>query len=319
MSIARFPASLLLVAALTAGPFPLYAQSYPTKPIRILTSEPGGGTDLTARIIAPGLTVGLGQPVVIENRNALIGIELAAKAPADGYTLLLNGPAIWLTQFMRDNVPWDPIKDLAPITLAVSVPNLVVVHPSLPVKSVRELVALAKSRPGELNYGSGPAGAPPHLAGELFKALAKVNIAAIPYRGSGLAITALIGGQVQLMFPSVGSVVPHVKSGRLRALAVTSAQPSELLPGLPTVAASGVPGYEMVGIYGVFAPASTTASIIQRLNQEFVRVLHQPEIRQRFLNDSVEAVGNSPEQLASTMKADLVKMGKLIKDIGIHE
>jgi len=214
----------------------VYGQSYPNKPVRIVTSQPGSGNDLVSRVIAQGLTGGLGQQVIVDNRG-VIAAEIVAKSPPDGYTLVLYGPPLWLLPFMRDNVPWDPVRDFAPITLAVSTPNLVVVHPSLPVNSVRQLIALAKASPGELNYGS-TAGASPHLAAELFKAMARVDMVGVSYKGAGPALNGLLGGQVHLMFPNASTVMPHVKSGRLRALAVASAEPSALAPDLPTVARS---------------------------------------------------------------------------------
>ena len=314
----HYVAEMVAIGLMVLASGVVSGQNYPSRPIRIFASEAGGGTDLAARLIAPGLTAGLGQSIVIENRNALIATETVAKSPPDGYALLLNGPAVWLTQFMRDNVTWDPLRDLAPITLAVSSPSVLVVHPSLPVKSVRELIALAKARPGELNYGTGPAGGPPHLAGELFKAMAGVNIVVIPYRGTGPALNALIGGQVQLMFPSAGGALQHVRSGRLRALAITSARPSTLIPGLPTVA-TGLPGYESIGIFGVFAPANTPGAIINRLNQEIVRALNQADVKEKFLNAGTETVGSTPEQLTAAIKAEMATMGKVIRDNGIHE
>ena len=241
MRLMRFAARMLPFAAMIFGAAMVCGQSYPNRPVRIVTTEPGSGTDLMARIIAQELTGGLGQPVIVDNRG-IIAMELVAKAAPDGYTLLLYTSPLWLTPIFRDRVPWDPVKDFSTITAATATPNVLVVHPSLPVVSVKELIALGKARPGELNYGSGSTGASAHIAAELFKAMAGVDIVRVAFKGTGAALNSLIGGQIQLMFPAAGSATPHVKSGRLKALAVTSSAPSALAPGLPTMAAAGVPG-----------------------------------------------------------------------------
>lgn len=297
------------------------AQSYPTQTIRIVTGNPGGGLDLSARMIAQGITGRLGQQVIIENRmsaGGAIAVQTVIKAPPDGHTLLLYGGNIWLFQFMADNVPWDTIRDLAPITLAIKSPSLLVVHPSLPVTSVAALIALARSRPGELNEAGIGSGNATHMASALFKSMAKVDIVRVPYKGGGPALVALMGGEMQLTFSVVGAALPYVKSGRLRALAITSAQPSPLMPGLPTVAASGLPGYEAESLYGIFAPAATPAPTIDRLNQEIVRFLDAAETKKRFLNAGLETVGSSPEQLLAAVKADMAKWGKVIKGLGLR-
>ncbi len=308
--------ALCLVWALCSGIG--YAQNYPSKPVRIVTTEAGSGGDFAARLVLPGLRSSLGQPFIVDNRGP-VAMLVAAKSNPDGHTLLLYGSTLWLLPFMRDNVAWDPIKDFSPITMMAGAPNILVVHPSLPVKTVKELIALAKSRPGELNYSSGLAGAVSHLSGELFKAMAGVNIVRVAYKGTGPALNALLGQQTQLMFSAASAATPHVKSGSLRALAVTSAQPSALLPDLPTVAASGLPGYESSLPFAMFAPAKTPLPVIQTLNREIVRILKAPEIKERFLNAGTEVVGSSPEQLASTIKSEMVRWGKVIKDAGIHD
>ena len=318
MLIPRFIIVMFLVCMATLGAGGVFGQNYPTKPIRILTSAAGGGNDLIARLLAQGVTGPLGQPVIVENRIITASIEAVAKAPPDGYALLLGANTLWSLPFMQDNVPWDPVKDFSPITLATITPNVLVVHPSLPVKSVKELIALAKAKPGALNYSVGASGTAQHFAGELFKSMAGVKIVTINYKGGGPATNALIAGEVQVAFVSAASAAPFVKSGRLRALAVTSAQPTMLAPGLPTVAASGLPGYESVTLAGIFAPAKTPTAIINRLNQEFVRVLNGADFKEKLLNSGVEAAGNSPEQFAATIKADMTTVGKLIKDAGIR-
>jgi tripartite-type tricarboxylate transporter receptor subunit TctC len=305
--------------AVLAGAGIAAAQNYPAKPVRMLTAEVGGGSDFAARLVAQGLSAALGQQVVVENRaGGVVIAEAAARAPADGYNLLCYGSTIWLLPFLREQVSFDPQRDFAPVIWLASAPNLLVVHPSLPVKSVRDLIALAKAHPGELNYSTGPAGTTLHLSAELFKAMAKTDIVHVPYKGVSLALNDLIAGRVQLMFPTPGSVTQHVKNGRLRALAVTSAQPSALLPGLPTIAATGLPGYESISVFAIFAPAKTPAAIIQRLNQETQAVLKTAETRARFLNAGVEPVGGPPEQLAALMKSEMAKWGKVIRDAGLR-
>ena len=295
------------------------AQTYPTKPVRIVTGGPGSNGDFTSRLIAPGMTAALGQQVLVDNRpSGIILGEIVAKAPPDGHTLLVTGSSFWLAPFLQSNVAWDPLRDFAPVTLAATSPNLIVVHPSLPAKSVTELVALAKARPGELNYASGTTGSTPHLAAELFNAMARVNIVRINYKGAGQAMTDLIGGHVQVMFPNAGGAAPHVKSGRLRAIAVTTAQPTALFPGLPTVAASGLPGYEAEVLNGIFAPAKTPAAIISRLNQEIVPILNRADVREKLFNSGIEVIANPPEKLTAAMKNEMNVWGKLIRELGIR-
>ncbi len=294
------------------------AQSYPNKPIRVLANPTGGAPDFVARLLAPALSGSLGQQVIVDNRRAAVAIESAAKAPADGYTLVITGSALWLLPFLRDNVPWDPIRDFAPITVATSSPTILVVHPASPAKSVKELIALAKARPGELNYASTATGTLPHIAAELFRAMTGVNLTRVAYKGAGPALIAIAGGEVQTAFATTSSAMPHIKAGRLRGLAVTSAEPSSLVPGLPTVA-STVPGYVAVSIIGVFAPARTPELIVKRLNQEIVRVLNTADAREMFFNTGAETVGGSPALLTSTIEAEMRRLGKVIKGAGIRE
>jgi len=313
MRRAAFIAAALLLAAQAQA----QAQPYPSKPVRILTSAPGSSDDLAARLVAQGITNGLGQQAIVDDRG-VVAVEIAAKSPPDGYTLLLYGSPMWLAPFMRDNLPYDPVKDFAPVTWATNSPNLLVVHPSLPVKSVHELIALAKARPDELNYGSGSAGSTPQLAAELFRSMTGVKIVRVAYKGSGPALTALLGGEVQFMFPSTGSANPLLNSGKLRPLAVTSLKRSALAPGLPTVAESGLPGYESASLLAVFAPAGTPNAIVQRLSQEMVKALQRPEAKERLFKAGIEAVGSTPEQFAVTLKSEMAKWGKVIKDAGIR-
>ncbi len=292
-------------------------QAFPFKPVRMVTTEAGGGTDFATRMIAQGLTPGLGQQVVVENRpSGVIPGDTVAKAPPDGYTLLVSTQIVWLLPFMQ-NAPFDPVRDFAPVTLAVTAPTVLVVHPSVPARSVKELVALARARPGDLNYASSGIGSSTHLAGEFFKSLAGVNIVRVPYKGGGPAMNDLLGGQVQMMFATPPSVVAHTKSGKLVALATTSPAATPLLPGLPPVSAT-LPGYESMTLIGVFAPAKTPAALIRQLNQEIVRVLHRSEVRERFFASGSEVVGSTPEEFAATMTADMARMGKVIKAAGVR-
>jgi len=302
---------------LIPGVGPAYAQDYPIKPIRIFTGEPGGGNDFAARVMSPELTRSLGRQVIVDSRG-IFAIETVAKAPPDGYSLLLYAASTWLTPFMRDNTPWDPVRDFAPITLAMRIPNVLVVHPSLPVRNIRELIALAKSKPGQLNFSLASPGSVSSLGAELFKSMAGINIVRVPYKGTAQALNSLISGEVQMMISVVSAAAPHVKSGRLRALAVTSAQPSPLAPGLPTVAGTGLPGYESVSTYGMFVPSKTPEAIVVRLNQEIVRVLIRADIREKFFNAGIEAVGTSPEELAAYVKSEMARMGRVIRDAGIR-
>ena len=316
MSIARVALGMILLGLMGAGI--VAAQGFPNKPIRILTSAPGGSSDFVARSLAQGLSAALGQPVIVENRAGGVAIaEPVSKAAADGHTLLIDGATLWLPPLLQ-SMPYDPVRDFAPITLAAISPNILVVHPSLPVKSVKELIALARARPGELSYGSAPPGASTHLAMELFNSTVGIKTVRISYKGAGPAVIALIGGEVQLMIPSASAVMGHVKSGRLKALAVTSSQPSGLAPGLPTVAESGLPGYEATQRTGLFAPARTPAPIVSRLNHEAVGFLMKPETKERFLKGGVEAAGSSAEELGAAVKADMAKWGKVIIDAGIR-
>jgi len=313
------PALALLFTVACAASSPLVqAQTYPTKPIRLLTAEVGGGSDFTARLMSQRLTERLGQQIVVDNRTGgvIIG-DIASKAPPDGYTLMLYSGSLWQMPYMRDNVPYK-ISQFTAISHISSSPLILIVHPSVPVKSVADLIALAKAKPGELNYASGPLGAAPHLAGELFKYMAGVNIVHIPFKGVGLAVNDVIAGRVQLMFPSVGNTMAQVKAGRLRALAITSARPSALLPEMPTVASAGLPGFEAASNNGLFAPAQTPSAIIDRLNREVEQVIARPEIRDKFLGVGMELVGGPPAQFARMIKADAERTGKLIKAEGIR-
>ena len=300
------------------GPAHAVRDDYPSKPIRLVVPGTGGGTDLMARLIAQALASPLGQQVVVHNKpTGVIPGETVARAQADGYTLLLSGSGLWLAPLLHDKVPFDPVRDFAPVTLAASQPNVLAVHASV-AASVKELVALAKARPGTLNYASGSTGSPNHMAAELFKSMAGVNIVRVNYAGAGAMLTALSAGEVQVLFVTAGAVSSQIKLGRIRALAVTTAKPSPILPDLPTLAASGLPGYESVSVYGVFVPFNTPPAVISRLNREIVKVVNQPDLKEKLFSMGAEAVGSTPHQLAVTVRADIALSARIIREAGIR-
>ena len=297
------------------GAPPTRAQDpYPSRIVRIVTAAPGSNNDWGARLLGDEISPSLGHRVIVENRGGLAA-EVVAKAAPDGYTVMFYGPAAWTLQLFR-GVGYDPVRDLAPVTLAMSSPIVLVVHPSLPVKSVKELIALARARPGELNYASGTIGATPFIAGELFKYMAKVKIERVPYSGTGPSVIGLLSGEVELMFPGAGSVWHFVQQNKLRALGVASATPSALTPGLPPVALT-VPGYEATSNIAFFVPARTPSAIVGRLNRELVAALGKSDVKERLLKGGVEAVGSSPEELGAYVKADIAKIDILIRNAGI--
>ena len=317
MLLSRIVTAVLTINLVPFGAGVAFGQDYPSKPIRLIMGPAGGGADFTARLIGPGMSSALGQPVIVDNRSSgFVPMEAVAKAPSDGYTLLINGGSTWINPLLQ-KTPYDPVSDFAPVTVVTREVLVLAVHPSMPVKSVKELVALAKAKPGELNYASGSIGGPPHLGVELLKSMAGVNIVNVPYKGSAAGITALISGEVQLTIYDAGLLMPHVKAGKLRAVAVTSAEPSALTPGIRTIAGSGLPGYELVGRTGVWAPAKTSVAIVSRLNQEIVRVLAVQEVKDKFLTAGAETVGGTPEQFAATIKTEMDKWRKVIREAGI--
>jgi tripartite-type tricarboxylate transporter receptor subunit TctC len=307
----------IAVLALSAGT--VCSQNYPNKALRMITCEAGGGSDQVARLTAQGITPGLGQQVIVENRPCgVIPGQVTSAASPDGYTMLLSGNTLWTSPLLQSNAGYDVARDFSSITLVAASPTVLVVNPALPAASVKELIALAKARPGALNYAAAAIGSTNHLAGELFKSMAEVNIVAVSYKGTGPSMSALISGEVQLGFANAAAAMPHVKSGRLRALAVTSAQPSALVPGLPTVAAA-VPGYQSASNYGMFAPARTPATIVSRLNREIVRFLAGQDTRDKLFSSGLEVVGSTEDELTRTVKSEIARLGKVIKDAGIRE
>ncbi|OFW30240.1 MAG: hypothetical protein A3H97_00400 [Acidobacteria bacterium RIFCSPLOWO2_02_FULL_65_29] len=319
-----FPRAAVVFALVlaVAGAPGAYAQQYPGRPIRMIVPfPPSGSTDIMARVLAQKLTERLGQQVIVDNRGGAggtIGMELAAKAPPDGYTLMMSTSITHTVGVsLYSKLPYNVLTDFAPITMAASVPLLVVVNPSVPARSVKELIALAKARPGQLNYASPGNGTSGHLAAEMFKSMAGVDVVHVPYKGGGPAVMDLIGGQVQMLILSAVATLPHVKSGKLRALALTSLTRSPDLPNISTVSESGLPGYEVVLWYGVFAPAKTPKAIVTRLNQDVVRIMQSPEIGARLASEGGRPVGNTPEQFQEIIKADVAKWAKIVKDAGI--
>ena len=318
MSLSIRVACFALVVLAHAGVSAVYGQAFPTRVIRIVTTEPGTSTDVAARLIAQGISnSNLGQRSIVENRG-FSAIENVAKSPPDGHSLLLYTSPLWLMPFMRENTPWDPLRDFTPLTLVVNSPYVLVASPSLQVNNVMELIALARSRPGALNYGSSSAGSANHLAAELLKSMAVVDIVRIPYKGAGPALSGMLAGQVQMMFAGYGAVAPHIKTGKLVALAVTTAQPTPLVPGAPTIAASGVPGFEASSLAGMFVAAKTPPTLVNLLNREIVRIMQKPEIKERLSEFGTEGVGSSPEEFTARIRAEMATMGKLISVLGIR-
>ena len=309
------------IIAMTVLALPVAAQNYPTRAVRLVVpSAPGGGTDISARILAPQLSQFLGQQVVVENRagaGTMIGGEAVARAAPDGYTLLMGISTLAINPAMYKKVPYDALKDLAPISQAVSLSNVLVVHPSLPAKSVKEFVALVKPRPGQINFASAGVGTSPHLSMELFLVMTGLKMLHIPYKGSGPGVTDLIAGHVPAMMPNMLSAQPHIKSGRLRALGVTGSKRAPGADDIPTIAEAGVPGYEAVQWYGLLAPAAVPRDIITKLHAGVVRALQNPEVRQRLLNDGAEPVGSSPEEFAAYLRSETAKWAKVIQAAGI--
>jgi tripartite-type tricarboxylate transporter receptor subunit TctC len=306
----------LVAAGLAVGMGTASSQEYPNKAVRIITSPAGGGNDFVARLLARALSGPLGQQVIVDNRATILIADIAAKSPPDGYTLLVSGSAHWIGPLI-DKTSYDPIKDFASITLTDRAPSILVVHPSMPVKSVKQLITLAKSRPGELNFAVGGPGSSNFMGAVLFSHMAKVSVVRIPYKGTGPATTAVMSGEVQAMFASAGGSAPHVKSGRLRALAVSSLKPSALAPDLPTVAATGLPGYVSETLHALYAPAKTPPAIVSRLNQEVTRYLQSAEARDIFLKAGIEPAATSPDELTAIMKSEMEKMGQVLRASGI--
>jgi tripartite-type tricarboxylate transporter receptor subunit TctC len=311
-----------LLAAMTMPAFAAEdAQNYPSKPIRLVVPfTPGGSTDILARVIGQKLTEAWGKQVVIDNRPGAggnIGVDLVAKSPADGYTLVMGHIGTFgVNPTLYPKLPYDAIKDFQPITLVALVPNMLSVNPALPVHSVKELVALARAKPGTINFGSGGNGSAAHLAGEYFKLMTKTEITHIPYRGTSPAVTDLIAGQIQMIITGVPPTLNFVKTGKLRALAVATSKRLPLLPDLPTISEAGVPGYEATQWYGVLAPAGTPKPIVAKLNAEMAKAIKGPDVREKLAADAAEPVGNSPEEFGAFIKKEIARWAPVIKASG---
>jgi tripartite-type tricarboxylate transporter receptor subunit TctC len=311
-----------LIAVLVSAFMPVAAgQGYPAKPLRLVIGfAPGGGADILARMISPKLGDTLGQPIVIDNRPGAggnIGVEYVVKSAPDGYTLLMGTPALAIYPNLYATLAYDPLKDLLPVSLVGEVPNLLVVHPSVPADSVKQLIALARRRAGQLNYASPGKGTSLHLAAELFRTLAKIDIVHIAYKGGAPALADLMGGHVDLMFDVLPSSLPYVKAGKLKALGITSTQRSPLMPDLPTIAEGGVPGYQAITWNGILVPAGSPGAIIGRLNGAIAQTLRAPEIKERLASTGTDPVSNTPEQFATFLRAETVKWAAVIKSAGI--
>ena len=316
----RLTLFLALVFALSCGG--AYAQNYPSRPIRLVVPyPPGGPLDIMARAIGQKLTEAWNQPVVVDNRPGAggnIGADLVAKSPADGYTLLMGAVATHaINPTLYGRLPYDPVKDFAPVALVAQVPNILVVNPSVPVRSVRELIDLARARPGYLNFGSGSTGSTGHLAGELFNTMAGVRMVHIPYKGGAPAMADLLAGQVQLMFDNLANALPNVRAGRLRALAVTTLARSPAMPDLPTIAESGLPGFDLTTWFGLMVPAGTPTEIVSRLNAEIVRALNAKDMRERLEKMGAgPPADNTPAHFAAFIRAEAAKYAKVVRDSG---
>lgn len=312
-------AIVVAVVILAAAPGNVLAQKYPDRPVRLIVPfAPGGGTDVLARFLSTKLSEGLGVGLVIENRGGAggtVGTEVAARSAPDGYTVLFTSASHSFNANLYSKLNYDSLKDFAPVTLVALVPHLLVVHPSLPVKNVKELVSLARRRPGEVFYGSGGAGSSVHLAAVLFTTTAKVEMTHVPYKGGGPAMIGVMAGETSVMFPTMQSALPHVKSGRLRALAISTATRSPAVPDIATVAESGVPGYDATGWYGMLTPAGTPQAAINRLHAETVKILTAPDFKARLAAEGAVAVGNTPAQFDKFIRDETAKWAKIIRDL----
>jgi tripartite-type tricarboxylate transporter receptor subunit TctC len=317
---------LVVVTVLALASVASYAgaQAYPSKPVRMVVGfPPGGGTDVVARILQPKLSEFLGQSVVIDNRPGATGTVAAgqvARSPADGYTIMMGHVAVnAIAPSLFSKLPYDVNKDFAPVTLAAAVPHIIVVHPALPVTSVKQLIALAKAHPGELSFPSAGSGSTPHLAGEMFKSMTGTKLLHVPYKGTGQSIPDLLAGRHQVAFDTMPAATPYVRSGRMRPLAVSSAKRVADFASLPTVEEAGVPGYVLTTWYGVFAPAGTPPAIVNRLHAEFAKAIESPGTRERLVENGFDGtVTRTPEEFAAMVRADIVRYAKLVKEAGLQ-
>ena len=315
--------AFLIFLLLALSGFTVAADNYPNRPVRLIAPfSAGGGVDIVARYLAQKLSEKWGQQVVVDNRTGatgIIGTDLAAHAPPDGYTLLLGNAATHAVNVsLFRKLPYDAVKDFVPITLIGRVPEMLVVHPALPVATVKELIALAKAKPGELTFGSAGAGSPPHLAGELFQYLAKVKLVHVPYKGSAPALADLIGGQINMYFSNILSAVPYVKAGRLKGLGVTGQKRSVVAPEIPTIAESGLPGYEDYNWYGILAPRGTPKAVVNRLHADIVQVVKGQDMEERLTKDGAEVIANTPDEFARFIREEIQRYARIVKESGLR-
>lgn len=309
--------AVLLALVATAGVNAAHAQDkYPSRPVRIVTSTPGGGNDFLARIIAPSLGNVMGQQIIVDNRPSRLVGGIAARSTPDGYTLVVGGSTMQYTPLM-EKIDYNAIRDFTPVSLLERSPNVLVVTPALKVNNVGELVAMARAKPGVLNYGTGASGASLHLAGELFMLATNTKLARVPYKATGPAVLGLLTNEIQLVFATAGAVVPLLKDGKLKALGVTTAKPTPLVPGIPTIAQQGVPGFEVVTIGFMLAPAKTPQPIVRLLNQHVVKMMQQPDVKERLAGGGSDASWSTPEELGRIMREDDARMRKLFKQLGL--
>ena len=316
--------SLALLGAAALAPWPAAAQTtdaWPSRPVRfILPFPPGGGTDILGRIIAERLTASLGQPVVTENRGGAggnVGAEGAARSAPDGYTIVLVAPSLAISKSLYSKLNYDPVKDFAPVSLVATVPNVMVTHPSVPAATLAEFIRLAKTKPGEMNFGSGGSGTSNHLAGELFNIVAGVKLVHVPYKGVNLAMNDVLSGQIHLVVIGVPAAAPHIKAGKLRALALVAPQRAAALPEVPTVAEAGLPNFEVTTWYGILAPAGTPKPIVARLNAELVKTMHAPDLKERLAAMATDPATSTPEEFADYIKREIAKWGEVVRQAGL--
>ena len=315
---------LALLVPLLLAALPVSAQApdpYPSKPLRfILPFPPGGGTDILGRLIAERMTASLGQPVVTENRGGAggnVGAEAAARSAPDGYTIVLVAPSLAISKSLYSKLNYDAVKDFAPVSLVATVPNVMVTHPSVPANTLAEFIRLAKTKPGEMNFGSGGSGTSNHLAGELFNIVAGVKLVHVPYKGVNLAMNDVLSGQIHLVVIGVPAAAPHIKAGRLRALALVAPQRAAALPEVPTVAEAGLPNFEVTTWYGILAPAGTPKAIVTRLNAELVKAMHAPDLKERLAAMATDPATSTPEEFADYIKREIAKWGEVVRQAGL--
>jgi len=313
--------ALALAAFVAPGPARAQPADWPARPVRfILPFPPGGGTDILGRLIAERLSASLGQPVVAENRGGAggnLGAEAAAKSAPDGYTIVLVAPSLAISPSLYSRLNYDPVKDFAPVSLVATVPNVMITNPSVPANTLKEFIALAKTKPGEMNFGSGGSGTSNHLAGELFNIVAGVKLVHVPYKGVNLAMNDVLSGRVQLVFIGIPAAAPHIKAGKLRALALAAPQRSAVLPDVPTADEAGLTKFEVTTWYGILAPAGTPRTVVVRLNGELGKIMHSPELRERLDALATDPVTSTPEEFADLIRREIVKWGEVVREAGL--